>query len=513
MSVATLHPAARRRLAERMPAVHGHTVRLRALGGADPIVAGSELTFLDTILDELGRDDWREQMGARRQIRRGTDGVFELSQPVHRRFHVALFEASCDQPGSPRLDPRRLAGMGMVLRRWSDGTAQGWMVDGARRPGWTRLTHPKDDPDRALRPDLAGTTPAIRALLAARRPEATACEEVLPLFVAPEALCKARRRTILYGLIPTASAERSAAAPPVPDYAGEREAMLGHFSSFLGRRAATPLPRAGQRLDKDWNLLSIDADAGGETGQLRSFGLFLQQLLVELDAFGPGPAARELIRLYETVSLPLADGSVDAGEFCDAAARILILGEDNAGGIVMPQSWPAMEAVGDRIADAALACLTERHRAVLADSPKFGDDADQYRIRAFVRAVVGPGCSPQIVWSDDSEPFRILPWWDGDGPVAQIKLPDLANLKRIKPSVSFAMPPALADLLNGDMKKLKDGEKSGGPAMGIYWLCSFSIPAITICAFIVLNIFLSLFNIIFSWLAFIKLCIPIPRPK
>ena len=44
-------------------------------------------------------------------------------------------------------------------------------------------------------------------------------------------------------------------------------------------------------------------------------------------------------------------------------------------------------------------------------------------------------------------------------------------------------------------------------------VCSFAIPTITICAFIVLNIFLSLFDLIFRWMAFIKICIPIPLPK
>ena len=49
--------------------------------------------------------------------------------------------------------------------------------------------------------------------------------------------------------------------------------------------------------------------------------------------------------------------------------------------------------------------------------------------------------------------------------------------------------------------------------MEIGWLCCFSIPIITICAFIVLNIFLSLFNIIFQWLLWIRICLPFPRPR
>ena len=61
-------------------------------------------------------------------------------------------------------------------------------------------------------------------------------------------------------------------------------------------------------------------------------------------------------------------------------------------------------------------------------------------MRGFLRVAGHDGCPEKLVWSMESERFRILPWWDGDGPAAIITLPDLANIKRIKPSVTFAMP-------------------------------------------------------------------------
>ena len=42
-------------------------------------------------------------------------------------------------------------------------------------------------------------------------------------------------------------------------------------------------------------------------------------------------------------------------------------------------------------------------------------------------------------------------------------------------------------------------------------LCSFSIPIITICALIVLMIFVALLNIIFWWMPFLKICLPKPE--
>ena len=40
-------------------------------------------------------------------------------------------------------------------------------------------------------------------------------------------------------------------------------------------------------------------------------------------------------------------------------------------------------------------------------------------------------------------------------------------------------------------------------------ICSFSLPVITICALLVLMIFISLLNIVFWWLPFLRICFPI----
>jgi hypothetical protein len=158
---------------------------------------------------------------------------------------------------------------------------------------------------------------------------------------------------------------------------------------------------------------------------------------------------------------------------------------------------------------AALACLSDQHARVAPRLPKFSNDAHQYVVRGFIRVKRHDHCPEKLVWSVESEPFRIAPWWDGDGPGITINLPDLGKLKKTKPSVSFAMPAEIANVLLGDPLDLSEGKGSkDGP--GIAWLCSLSIPYITICAFIVLNIFLSLLNLIFQWMLYIKICIPIP---
>src|SRR5690606_7894520 len=103
----------------------------------------------------------------------------------------------------------------------------------------------------------------------------------------------------------------------------------------------------------------------------------------------------------------------------------------------------------------------------------------------------------------------------GGAPPVTVPLPDptdRAALKALKPNVSFAVPKGLMDFMQAnDAKKLIDGDGEKGSGLAIDWICSFSIPIITLCAFIVLNIFLSLFDLIFRWLLFIKICLPIPR--
>jgi len=101
--------------------------------------------------------------------------------------------------------------------------------------------------------------------------------------------------------------------------------------------------------------------------------------------------------------------------------------------------------------------------------------------------------------------------------VPPVPLPDPFDrnvLKNAKPAASFAVPPSLMNAMGGaSLTSLSGGTApSGGGGVGLGWICGFSIPLITICAFFVLNIFIALLNIVFFWIPFIKICIPFPTP-
>ena len=97
----------------------------------------------------------------------------------------------------------------------------------------------------------------------------------------------------------------------------------------------------------------------------------------------------------------------------------------------------------------------------------------------------------------------------------RIPLPNLnlLNLPRLKPNVAFEVPRPLAKFLNQDLGGALKNPLGQGLDTGIDWICSFSIPIITICAFILLSIILALLNIVFFWLPLVKICLPLPKVK
>lgn len=527
-----MHPAQRRRIAAKMPPAAPHDVVLRPLGGGDGrtvIVTSSAQDCVTAILEELKSPDWKAGLDRLRRLRKGeVDGVLELNQPIHRRFQIALFEAVCDQPGHPRLDPTKVRSSGLVIRRISGGGRRGWMKRGKTIDGWLSIARQTDDPDplRAMAPHPASA--AIREAIAARhgKPAIPTAETIHGLYVAPPEVCQAVGRTVLFAVIPVSSAETSDGDGDFGiDYAhlppADRADMVFHLSEYLKGRSDRDLPKANTAFDPDWNVL--EAATKVSDGRLYSLGTFLQQAMMELDVLGNGAASVRLRGLLSQIRLPTAVNSrgrvtatIDAVEFVRRAGPVLIGREDNTHGYKMPLRWPAVsDDFGRQLCDAALACLSEQYKARVGPPGKFADDAARYVVRGFIRVAGHDDCPEKVVWSPESEPFRILPWWDGEGPGTTISLPDLGKLKAVKPSVSFAMPPAISNLLKSNLKDLVkgDGKKGADQGLELGWICSFSIPFITICAFIVLNIFLSLFDIIFRWMMFIKVCIPIPRSK
>lgn len=491
-----------------------HDTRLVGVDGELPtLLKLSAREFLPALFADLMLPDWRERVAAKTLSQ--ASGL-RLLLPIHQSLHVVLLDAHCIGFGQPRLDPKKLDGMGIVIRRIAaDGSELGWMRSGERILGWQALSDGQRDPDPARRPPSLQLGSVVLQQRLALRGDASA-ETVAPLFVAPPEVCKATGRTLLYGLVTVTSDEvTSSEHADAAAYAElDSAAFADHLSPWL-TAAAPPPPSAGAAISV------AEADAASDDSDIAAFLRLLGQLEYEFEIFGG--AGSNLHPLLNEVRVEIPGlAATPLGDWLNVAVDVLLRRDSATTQLIMPPTWPHISAdLAARIADAAQAVLRDRLAAAraanaLPATTRFDSPDARYRLRAFIRIKQAGACPSRLVWGAPSAPYTLAPWFEpGDAVPAVIALPSLADFRKLKPNVSFAVPPSLQAFMQGnDAEKLVKGEgNKGGPALDVQWICSFSLPIITLCAFIVLNVFLSLFNLIFGWLAFIKICLPIPLPK
>jgi hypothetical protein len=528
-----------------------HGAILRGLGattsGAGPLILKrTDPDFVRTVLEQARAPAPAELLAT---VARDTDraGTLRLFQPVHRTFHLAMFEVVCDAPGAPRLDPDRIDSSGLVVRRvagarGSSPYGDAWQSAGPTVHGWVPLRTADEgrrDPDPARRrlPDQG------RAALNERLRDAVEpiplAEDHAPMFVAPADVCADAGRTILFALIPTVSPQLAT----VPLDAGAATESLYDDDELAAQvpplLRAGPAPSISELAGRSYTYESADstaraasaladpAPAGADSASLRAskqmYGFLqaLRVLAIQLDVFGEGLGnPRDAAPLREelaAITLTFPGGQTrDAASFLRQAAERLVLSPGTGQAITMPTAWPALAAkAATRIRSGFGRALQARFRAFVPTATRFDDPAGRYVVRGLVRVRRDDGCPPDLVWSELSAPYRVVPWYDnGDAPPLLVRLPriDRNTVKKLKPNVAFAVPGGLFDLLARNRPKdLIDGNGKPGSEGGVDWVCGFNIPIITLCAFIVLYIFLTLFHIIFWWLPFIRICFPIPR--
>lgn len=489
--------------------------------------------FVSATLTELSSEPGLDRLRSTQAQARDPRQTLKLFPPVQRRFHLALVEASCDEPGRPRLDPERVESAGMVVRRLDGpgGAVEGWLRGGGALQGWApvdRLGGGDSDPAAEVRRARSDTgVPSLdRALraLGAGSDASLLDEDVVPMFVAPPDVCCATGRTVYYGVVPTASSDVAETEPDLTTiFAGfdaDSSAFRAHLVQPLrGESYRFPAaPDANDRFDADWLEALLEASPG--SGEHR-FLLLLRQVAVEFDAFGESPESEALLGELGEIRLRyrLRDDeeerrTVSAAAFLAEATSVLMDG--GSGSVEMPEDWPSLDALErEALSRAMSAAMLKRFESVAGRPGRYDDPDARYVLRTFVRLKPEGRCPSRTIWSEYTEPFVIAPWYESVGDPVQIALPDMADrdlLRKMRPNVSFTLPPALNALLSGNPKDLMEGKSSNAP-VELGWICSFSIPVITFCAFLVLNIFLSLFDLIFRWKMFIKICVPYPKAR
>jgi hypothetical protein len=133
-----------------------------------------------------------------------------------------------------------------------------------------------------------------------------------------------------------------------------------------------------------------------------------------------------------------------------------------------------------------------------------------------------PQCDPVVrVVSRASLPFALAPFFDPDAPARPVRIPlptdvSVAGLRKFKPGVTFMMSDAMRKKvaqIDGKEKTLlgDDPELNPEDSGGVAFICSFSIQIIFIVAFFLLLIFVIVLNFVFWWIAFFKICLPVPK--
>jgi len=515
---------------------------------APAILQRSDEDFVDAVMDELKTDAGRASLQGSLAQARDAANVLKLYQPIQRQFHVAMIEAWCDVPGTPRVDPAKVDSAGMVLRRVKGARYEGWMRAKGRLRGWAgvdRLGNERSDPASALR--LAGMATGVadidRSLLgyALENEDSLLNEHVIPLFAAPPDVCAAAKKTVYYGLVPTTSAELAEGPVGFEDetFTAASETFRLHLVQAL-RGEAMDLALTGETLYAEW-VEAVEMPATGKPANLpqehwvaltgasastmKRFVLMLRQLSSEFGLFDGETDSTAVMTELQAIQLPLKlrggetiQRTTTADVFLTNAVSVLLERDANAPATEMPLSWPALDAAAaQRLTGALYQALVARFTAMKGRPGRFDERGATYAVRAFVRLKPDGVCPAKTLWSEYSEPFVIAPWYEGSGaPPVQIPLPDATDrdlLKSLKPNVAFVVPPALQSLAGINPKDMLEGKGKPDSGLTLDWICGFNIPTITICAFIVLSIFLSLFNLIFQWMLFIKICIPFPKKK
>jgi hypothetical protein len=169
----------------------------------------------------------------------------------------------------------------------------------------------------------------------------------------------------------------------------------------------------------------------------------------------------------------------------------------------------------------------------LAAKPVMDTRESWFVIRCvFERPECGPIDPP--VLSEPTEPFQMAGFFDPDAPGRPIRIAlpidtTPAGLRKFDKNTAFMISDVLCGQIDrvkgmsfGDLvlsvlpwpfhKDLPSSSGGAGPCPD-GMICSFSLPIITLCALIILMIFVTLLNIIFQWIPFFFTCFKLPGFK
>ena len=475
------------------------------------------------------------------------DGALVLRQPVHRAFYVLSAELRCRVPGEPPLDPRKVASAGMVVRRLrKDGVEEAWTLLRGVPIGWEPALQDGD-------PDVARRIARVRGAPPPDERLPYSGELSHPMHATTALDGEGRARTIVWGFVPVGSGSRPLELPPAMKSRFARPGKKGPAAGDelaaarldMARQFEQALPqpfgsRSGSSARADgWHI--DDGRASPAFIELLDVLVRQQQLATEPTSPAKATLEQRLDRFELVRRAAKDDRSLDRTLLdwlkavrADAAseqrlqawldlarAQLPAIPSGDRFALPLPDAGGNLDGSVFIDADEAQqlrAELVATHGARVEEAiddltvPRFGQrDDDLYVAVPFVRVREG-GCE-HVRFGPPSPLFRVAAPLDAQAarPV-QIQLPKLSDLRKALPKASFLAPDDLAEkLLSLPVGKglTPDLAPTAANAFGLCWIFSFSLPAITICALIVLMIVLSLLDIVFRWMPYVFLRLPL----
>lgn len=504
-------------------------------------------TAPESLADSVAQPEtWRDEdvgLDATTVVRAPADIPLKLFQPAHMRFYLVAGALACRIPGLPDrfVDVGAGERIFFVLRRVEAGVEYGWGT-GVPTAAAELLDAPGYLPAATAKGWRAVAGPA-HALLAD--------EERFPLFPLSFNLDGAPRR-MLAGVVQVASREQ---APGTPPSAEESKALGGDPRPILlDQQVVEPLMQIEVRRSQ--------IRGASERRQVEhAFAMALLDLVALIrdhvsgslaaDLLAPGSgdlandgrygAAEALAGLIRGKRLPSPGGPTLRTVLArlaplDDTIRFELHPEDEISALKDLSSWridgDAIEWLDGWLGATAAASPLHIHAVAALRTPYnpatapaalttypplpklLPADAARYVIRMVYER---PRCRLPLL-SAPTPAFAMAPFFDPDAPLRRITIPmpvdtSTEGLRKFGPGVSFLLSDQLRrqmDRVQG-LQELMDGELGEERGLSLGLVCSFSIPIITICALILLLIIVNLLNIIFWWLPFFKICLPVPK--
>ncbi len=413
----------------------------------------------------------------------------KLFQPLHGEFHLVVAALACRRPGFPDRCVRRACeeSVFLVQRRRVAGAEYGWVAEGASQ-GWQPVPP-------------GGVLPG---------------EERHPMMPAPKG---PDGRALWFAYLPVSS-RQTAVAPPAlaADPETPRDERRDDFRQIVTRPLADLLATAGAPAEEVSFFL------------LHALARFLEAQATAVHRRLSGDAA-VVLNAAQSALVNYLQGISAAGQ--TLAHWVRRAGESDysetyAPGMPLPFSVSLRAAPGldptTLEARVFAAGVLDPLSAVPPDPAprrlgKFAPrDASRPEDETYLLRCVyeRPRCDPAQHWiSRAAGPYRLAETMDPDAPArpVRIALPadvSIAGLRKFQKGVGFATSKALRNkIANIAGKEILDGQKPAEGNFDLGHICSFALPIITLCAFILLLVIAVILNLVFWWLPFLKICFPV----